>query len=136
LKVLFDTNVLFAAFAARGLCESILELCLDQHEIIISKEILIELKKNLLKKLKLPTSTASEITSFLAEHSTLYTPEKVDKDACRDANDLHVLGLSRSSGADYIITGDDDLLVLKSYHNIPIVTPREFSNIIHKQTNR
>ena len=35
MKVVLDANVIVAAFASRGLCEAILELCLSEHEIIL-----------------------------------------------------------------------------------------------------
>ena len=46
--------------------------------------------------------------------------------ACRDPNDDKVLSLAVSGKADFIITGDNDLLVLHPFHGISIVTPRQF----------
>jgi predicted nucleic acid-binding protein len=40
------------------------------------------------------------------------------------------LALAERSGADYIITGDEDLLVLKEHKGIPIVLPRKFWEIL------
>jgi len=54
MRLVLDTNVLISAFAARGLCYALFELCLEKHEIIISLHILNELKVNLEKKIKLP----------------------------------------------------------------------------------
>jgi predicted nucleic acid-binding protein len=49
--------------------------------------------------------------------------------ACRDIDDVKILGLSEVAKPDYIITGDKDLLVLKKFHSVPIITPREFWEI-------
>jgi len=46
--------------------------------------------------------------------------------ACRDPDDLHVLGLARHVSASFIVTGDKDLLDLVQYMGTRIVTPREF----------
>jgi predicted nucleic acid-binding protein len=42
-------------------------------------------------------------------------PAAIAADACRDADDLHVLGLAKTGRADYPVTGDDDLLILKRF---------------------
>jgi len=54
-------------------------------------------------------------------------------DACRDADDLHVLGLVKSGRADYLITGDDDLLTLKRFGHCRIVTPRQFWSLMQRK---
>jgi uncharacterized protein len=56
----------------------------------------------------------------------------VATDACRDADDLHVLGLATTGKADYLVTGDDDLLVLKRFGRCRIVTPRQFWSFMHQ----
>jgi hypothetical protein len=45
---------------------------------------------------------------------------------CRDPNDDHVLAAALAADADYIVTGDADLLALRTYQNIQIVTVRGF----------
>ena len=133
MKVILDANIVVAAFASRGLCESIFELCLDSHEIILSEHLLDEISRNLIKKIKLPKEGVYAIIELLRENSTILTPEPLPPDTCRDSDDIKILGLATSSGADCIVTGDKDLLVLKKFRAVPILTPRDFSVIIHKQ---
>lgn len=45
---------------------------------------------------------------------------------CRDPNDDKFLSLAMNGGADYIVTGDKDLLVLKKVGRTKIVTPKAF----------
>jgi uncharacterized protein len=45
---------------------------------------------------------------------------------CRDSKDIKFLELAVSVGANYIISGDADLLVLDPFRGIPIVTPQFF----------
>ena len=46
--------------------------------------------------------------------------------ACRDAKDNKFLELAINGQADCIVSGDDDLLVLSPFREIPILKPREF----------
>lgn len=39
-----------------------------------------------------------------------------------------------AAGADFIVTGDKDLLVLEKCRGIPILNPRSFSQVIHSET--
>ena len=73
------------------------------------------------------------IKEFLQEHATMLDPVTLPQDACRDADDIKILGLAIASGADYIVTGDKDLLILELYQEIPILSPRSFSDIIHSK---
>ena len=47
-------------------------------------------------------------------------------DICRDPDDNLLLALALDGGADYIVSGDKDLLDMVSFREIPIVKPAEF----------
>ena len=126
MRVVLDTNVLLAAFAARGLCEAVLEVCLEDHEIVLSEHILKELRRHLEHKLKLPASRAAEIVSLLQETGTLVKPARVPATACRDRGDLAILGTALAGGANCLVTGDKDLLALGEFESVPILSPRKF----------
>ena len=126
MRVVLDTNILLAAFAARGLCEALLQACLESCRIVLSEHILKELREHLEGKLKVPARQAKSIIAFLREQSEIVAPAKVRGKACRDKDDLPVLGTALAGKADFLVTGDKDLLTLKHYEGIPIVSPREF----------
>lgn len=136
MRVVLDSSVIVAAFAAHGLCEAIFELCLGSHQILVSEDLLEEVRSTLRKKLKLPTETTGAIVALLRENGILLPPVPVSKDSCRDPNDLHVLGLAAGGKASYLITGDKGLLSITEFHGCPIVSPNEFSAIIHKSKRR
>jgi uncharacterized protein len=133
MRIVLDANVVVAAFAARGLCESLFEHCLGNHEILFSERLLDEVLHNLAKKVKLDRQAVKEIGNLLRKNALLLEPAAVAKDAFRDADDLHVLGLTKSGRADYLITGDDDLLILKRFGHCRIVIPRQFWSIMQRK---
>ncbi|MBM4340593.1 MAG: putative toxin-antitoxin system toxin component, PIN family [Deltaproteobacteria bacterium] len=135
MRVILDTNVILAAFAGRGLAHALFELCLEKHEIIISEHILSEVQRNLQKKLKMPKDKILMIAEYLKEFCKISSFKRLDKEACRDVDDIKILGLSEVANPDYIITGDKDLLVLKKFHSVPIITPREFWEISKGKRN-
>ncbi len=126
MKLVLDTNVLFSAFATRGLSHAVFEYCLTQHEIVVSERILDELAEHLEAKIKLPRERIDEIRTFLREFCAIAEPDALPEPVCRDPDDDHVLGLATAGVAGCVVTGDQDLLVLKEYRSIPILTPREF----------
>jgi putative PIN family toxin of toxin-antitoxin system len=128
--LVLDTNVFVAAFATHGLCEAIVELCLDQHEIAVSRELLDETKRNLIRKVKLPERTAEEIVEFIESNAKVVTPSEVEKSACRDSSDLKVLGTAVAFEAEYLVTGDKDLFVMRRIGKTQIVSPTAFARIL------
>ena len=126
MKVILDANVLIAAVAGRGLCESLLELCLEEHDLIVSDELLDEMHRNLVRKIRLPDEVANDFCRLLRNNALSATPAPVACDACRDPKDLHLLGLSESSKAEFLVTGDKDLIESGWRGTTKIVTPRQF----------
>ncbi len=126
MKVVLDSNVLLAAFGTRGLCEALLEACLAEHVLCVSVPILDEVKEHLTTKFKVAPNRAHEILGFLRTECVLVEPGIVPKDACRDPDDLIVLGTALAAEADCIVTGDKDLLALKGYQGALILSPRAF----------
>jgi uncharacterized protein len=136
MKVVLDTNVLIAAFATQGLCHALVELCLDPQEIVLSQEILQEVARALEKKLKVPSKVIKNTIDYLKEHGSVQKLRLPQKRISRDPSDDHVLALAEQSGADYIITGDEDLLILKRHNKTPIVQPRQFWEILKNKEKR
>ncbi len=126
MKVILDTNVLLSAFAARGLCDAVLEVCVATQELMLCEYILVELEEKLRKKLKMSPDQASEIMEFLREQAQFVECADVPVGTCRDEADLPILGAALACQADILVTGDADLLVLKEFHGTSIMSPRTF----------
>ena len=126
MRVVLDTNVLFAAFVTHGVCAGLYEDCLLQAEIVVSDFILNELADRLVTKGKFTQAEAQEVVQAVRKDAHQVSPVALAHRVCRDADDDWVLATAITAQADAIVTGDKDLLVLKSYEGIPIVTPRGF----------
>lgn len=126
MRVVLDTNVLFAAFAARGLCEALLTACLQSHEIVLSDYILDELTEHLAAKLKMQAKDIREIEALLRKQSELVQPASVPKSLCPDLDDMPVLGTAVAGHVEALVTGDAALLRVGAVMGIPIISPRSF----------
>jgi len=126
MRVIIDSNVAIAAVAARGLCEAVLELCLERHRLVLSEGILKETAGKLRTKLKVPGPVIEEFLDVLRHNADMIEPEAVDRNVCRDPDDLMILGLVAPGNAGAVVTGDKDLLIIKKYKKARIMTPRAF----------
>jgi uncharacterized protein len=122
---MLDSNVLLSALGTRGLCETVLQISLAAHDLIISEHILKEVQRNLTRKFGMPVKDASDIVRFLRRRGELVKPVTVSHVAI-DSDDLPVLGTAVAGRADCLVTGDQALLNLKRFRTIPIFSPRKF----------
>ncbi len=126
MRLLLDSNVIIAAFAARGLCHALFEYCLESHEVVICNEILDEIREKLTTKIKVPAAVARNIEQYLRDSTEIVTPVKLRVSKLKDKSDLPVLGAAVASGAAYLITGDSGLLELSKIKETAIISPRAF----------
>lgn len=134
MRVVLDTNVIIAAFAAHGLCHLVMETVLAHHELVISAALLGEIEGNLSKKIKLPEARVKEICRFLKNQAQIYKDRPAPELECRDSDDLKILALAVNGQAEALVTGDQDLLVLKAVQGIPILNPRDFWTLLRGRT--
>jgi putative PIN family toxin of toxin-antitoxin system len=126
VRVLLDANVLIAAFISHGSCAELFEHCIESHSICVPGVVLEEFKEKLSGKLKFPKKTVAAAASFLKANAELVESGPLPSAVCRDPEDDAVLAAAGKAGADCIVTGDKDLLILKKFGNIPILSPAGF----------
>lgn len=127
MNIVLDTNVLFAAFASpAGTCAACVEAVLEQHTSVLSPHILGELYRHLTGKRGIEPVFVQQHVDFLAGSSTVVQPSAVDVGVVSDADDLPVLGTALAGQADYLVTGDRELLALGRIGKTVIVSPRVF----------
>jgi uncharacterized protein len=128
MRVVLDTNVLVSGLAYPTSVPGRIVGIWRQGglDVVLSRYILDEMVR-VLPRLSRITLSPAEIRDladsflFLAD---VVEPGAEEDAALRDRDDQPVLGTLRASKADYLITGDKDLLALADRY--PIVTPAEF----------
>ena len=126
MRVVLDSNVIVAAFAARGICSALLEYCVENHEMVVCAEILAEVERALLRKVGVPRPIVRDVLGYLGSEAEMVVPVEIDPAACRDTTDLPVLGAAVAGRCSYLITGDADLLLVAKHAGVRIVSPRAF----------
>ena len=129
MKAVFDTNVLIAACVAEGLCARLLGRARKGHfDLLLCLCIIVEFQQVLRRKFKAGEDELAQAVALLTEASLeIIAPALEVNGICRDADDDRLLACAKGAGADYLVTGDDDLLVLRKYDGIMIISP-EFSS--------
>jgi putative PIN family toxin of toxin-antitoxin system len=128
VKVVFDTNVLLAAFLTEGVCAKLLTRARKQQfSLFTSPFILHEFERILTKKFSATKQERENVLALIFEATQeSVNPSEIPTGACRDKDDDNVLACAREADADYLVTGDKDLLDLKVFKSTRIITPREF----------
>ena len=125
MRLVCDTNALIAAIVADGLCRDIVKQRLPNHDLFTSKLLLSELEEKLRDKFGVAAKSVPLISSYQNGVVVLH-PAALPASVCRDRDDDEVLAVAVAADAAAIITGDKDLLMLKTYAGIPIFSPRQF----------
>jgi putative PIN family toxin of toxin-antitoxin system len=132
MRVVFDTNVLVSAFVTEGVCSKLLGRARRrQFQLITCPFILKELEAVLLKKLSATKVETSQALRILTEAiSALVQPAQPVSGICRDPDDDHILSCALAADAEYLVTGDYDLLELREFRGTRILSPRDFELLL------
>jgi putative PIN family toxin of toxin-antitoxin system len=124
----FDTNILVAAFVSEGVCSKLLRRGRNrQFSLVTCPFILQEFQQILTWKFKATRKEIQEALQIIRQAALIMVqPPWVIPDVCRDPDDNQILACANAGKADYLVTGDADLLVLKEFKNTRIIKPRDF----------
>jgi len=130
VKIILDTNILISTFVFKGNTRKVYSYCCDYEEVFLSDFIVDELTDKLLNKFEADTIFLNGILETIYENATIIHPENELPTICRDEDDNNILQLAEYIEADYIITGDKDLLILEQFKGTLIISPGEFNTLI------
>ena len=132
MKVALDTNLLASALGTRGLCADLMRVVLTEHPLVIGEWILGELRRSLAKKFRLPKVLIEEYDAMLrAQAGTIAEGGEVELVGV-DSGDARVLGEALAGHADILVTGDRQLLALGDGAPLPILSPRQFWELLRR----
>lgn len=131
-KIIIDTNIWISFLIGKEL-QLLKDLIINEKvKVVISDQLIDEIRivtsREKLKKY-FNQDKVSDLISLLKILAENVKIQKIDK-ICRDPKDDFLLALSKESKANYLITGDNDLLELKEYGRTKILTAKQFKEII------
>ena len=125
--IVIDSNVWISALIFGGNPEKILKLFIDNKvEVVMSEEIMTELRRIIINKFPLFVNSLNLLEASLRKDTVFVQLGSITIDASRDVDDNRILETAYIGKAKYIISGDKDLLVLKKYEYIKILSPVDF----------
>jgi putative PIN family toxin of toxin-antitoxin system len=129
--VVFDTNVLYSALAAKGFCEEVVDEAVAECDIVWSNALKQELESLVTRRHKIGPATRVALEAYV-DLCEFVEPEPLGKRVCRDKDDDVVLATALAGKADVIVTADEDLLVLKKFRGIEILSARQFLKLLDR----
>lgn len=132
-RVVVDTNVIISAVVFGGNPAQIITMGGTKAvELYLSQHILQEVAGVLRKKFSWsPKQTRRTIEVLQRAASVVKPTERIF--IARDEDDNAVLECAMAAQADYLISGDEDLLVLKENAGTKIVSPTQFIAFIQRK---
>ncbi len=126
MRVFLDTNVLASAAATRGLCSDLFREVLASHELIISRQVLSELRRVLKSQFRAPQDLIDDFSELLSEDTEIAKPGDPLKVNIKDKDDLPILSAAIAAKAEVFVTGDKEILDLGQVQQMKIMSPRQF----------
>ena len=127
MRIVIDSNVWISALVFGGNPRRVLERCVQNGiGIVLSEAIITEVRRNLGQKFADFLPDFEALLVALDSRIVYVTLGELDINVSRDPDDNRVLETAVLGGAEYILSGDKDLLSLTSYDTIRIVAPGVF----------
>ena len=125
-RAVLDTNIIISSVFYRGNpYEVVIKGILGEYQLVTSSEILDEVVDKLRNKFDFPEENIQELMDILLTYC--HVVKTITKfDIVRDKKDNKIIECAFDGKADYIITGDTDLLELKEFKDIKILNAKDF----------
>jgi uncharacterized protein len=132
LKIVVDTNLYLSLFVFRSsMLHYIFELVIDEKLLLFTSPPQLQEIKKKFTEFAVPHDVEEMSLFFISSKATMLRPTITIQES-RDATDNFLLELSEFAHADYLITRDNDLLVLKKRKETEIILPEDFLPLLRK----
>ncbi len=130
MKVVLDSNVFISGIFWSGIPAIILQAWMKHDfELIITPTILLEYI-DVIKRIDTEHRITEQWKAVISLNATLIEDRPL-LHLSRDSDDDKFLNAAWTSQADYLVSGDQDLLVLQDQFPITILKPKEFLEILN-----
>jgi uncharacterized protein len=131
LRIVLDSNVLVSALLRQGGPRRLLLYLSREHVIISSVQMLAELEDVLHRdKFQLTDGQIADYLSLIISGSTVLDVADYPKVIKADPDNDVILASALEGEADYLVTGDKHLLLLREYHKTKIITVKQMLALI------
>ena len=132
MRVVVDTNIVLSGMFWGGIPAQVYDGAIEgRYTLLVTEDLIAELDRVLRypKFEKHLTQRGLWINELVAEFrklAAIVLPAEIPSNAVRDTKDTPILACAVGGQADFIVSGDSDLLALGAYADIPILTPTQF----------
>ncbi|NLK46947.1 MAG: putative toxin-antitoxin system toxin component, PIN family [Treponema sp.] len=134
MNIVIDTNIVASALFFGGKPLELIRLLLNKNiKAAASAAIILEYNSTIEHLLKRYNGNHIKVPLLQIVSAMKIIPETDNIHICRDPDDDKFISCAVDSNAQYIVSGDKDLLVLEKYSNIEIVTITQFFNRWNKK---
>ena len=134
MRVVFDTNVLVSGVLNEGVCRRLLSLAPQGRLVpLLGPATVAEFLRTMADpRFKLKQETAKQILAQdLLPFGEVVQPHPAKlPHPCSDPDDDKFIAAAIEGRAQFVVAGDSDLLELKAYDGIRIVSPRVFLDLL------
>lgn len=132
MRVCLDTNILVSGIFWKGLPGRVIDLWVENtFDLIATPAILDEYQKTIRKiGVKISPALAENWVQIVTRQISLLSVRPTKRSWSRDPDDDKFVQCSLQGQADYLVSGDDDLLSLQGKVPIKIVTARRFLDLV------
>ena len=137
MKIVVDTNVLISGIFFGGKPEEVLKLCFRNNITAYVTDEIVKEYRRVVQEMQKRTRREipqSALEGFILKTENVASKERIE--VCRDPDDNKFIECAVAANALYIVSGDKDLLDLKKYRDVKILTAAEFLELKSLQTKR
>ena len=141
IRAVLDVNVLVSGFPAPAGTPAILieRWLLREYELVLSEHILTGVARawtNSYFRTRYSGDESQQALTLLRDRGTIVTPVTTVHGVADDEEDDLVLATGVAGNVTHLVTGDRGLLALGTYHDMVILTPRDFLNLLEQHDDR
>ena len=124
--VVLDSGIWISAFQFGGTPQAALDLVFSDHTVAICDQIVSEVRATLVRKFSWKDEEVRAVLTEYISDGTHVAVTGTLQGVCRDPKDDMVFECAVKAHAEIILSGDNDLLSVKTYNGIQVLTARQY----------